>query len=889
MKTRFFSAFLWLLFVSICCADGPLVIEDFQKRGNQAAITFPFSSGVKAYTFLSTTNLNSPWLTNNGFALVPYGQPEFIIDNTSALVVGGTWATGTSSTDKFGTDYRNKGGNGGTSYLQFTPNLPVAGEYNVYVWYPQGSNRTTNAPHIINYSGGSTIVYVNQKVNGGKWNLLGKYNFAAGTSGFVRVTDGQTDGNVVLVDAIRFQGVNTPVTNANILSPLGYEWRATQTAPQSFYLVQQVQQDTNTLLAAHLLNRLAYGPTPDELTQLALTGVDAYISNQLHFELIAEPIENSHTNISYFSNKMAAADEVVDYVATPSYSTNTNYVVITNNATMPPTYSTNTNVVVSTNYTYSSTNATMAQYRAYHVLRAVGAKRQLLEVLLQFLENHFVTQYSKTRTFFDRYFNDDGTAEDRLSAQLEYLEQDRWRTALLKTNCTFYDLLKISAESPAMIIYLDTVDSRSDGGRIANENYAREILELFTFGVDNGYDQNDITIMSRCWAGWTVGKVPPNSANNPFATNFLTSYTGPGGFSTNTTGVWSFLYNSSRQNPSNQVIFSGKTVPSRFGSPWAGRNYQLNIPARTGTNGIRAGYDIVTHLADQPFTQEYISIKLCRLFVHDNFPNPSNDPSSPSYAFYNYAAGNLSPEAELVRQCMLAWENGTPKGQIRDVLKVIFDSDLFRTQLAMQQKVKTPLEYCVGAIRALRTSTNATYLPGSYSSDTDGLSISGSTSTTGSCPLARMGQMILFDRNDPNGYPENGEGWISGGTLAERVRFVQTYLMATGDSSKTDSISGGNRNTSDPVALLQTLLTVHKPGASMNNPADVADFFIDLIFPGEGEGNLVPVRNAAISFLETGDDGVLSSPFSNLSGSSYDTRVRGMVAMLMSMARFQEQ
>src|SRR5207249_8393325 len=164
----------------------------------------------------------------------------------------------------------------------------------------------------------------------------------------------------------------------------------------------------------------------------------------------------------------------------------------------------------------ASTNASIADLRAWHVMRGVGAKRQLLEILLQFLENHFVTQYSKSVNYFDG-FSLDGTTETRVEAQFEYLENEKWRNALLNPTCTFYDLLKISAESPAMIIYLDTYSSKGNGSNIANENYARELMELFCLGVDNGYDQNDITVQSRIWTGWTIEKVDFTNAYNPAA------------------------------------------------------------------------------------------------------------------------------------------------------------------------------------------------------------------------------------------------------------------------------------------------------------------------------------------------------------------------------------
>src|SRR6185436_8437936 len=88
------------------------------------------------------------------------------------------------------------------------------------------------------------------------------------------------------------------------------------------------------------------------------------------------------------------------------------------------------------------------------------SKRQLLEVLDQFVENHFVTQHAKSRDYLDTYY-DSGTVTDQLATRMEYAENSRWRTALLNPQCTFHDLLQISAESPAMIIYLDTVTSRA--------------------------------------------------------------------------------------------------------------------------------------------------------------------------------------------------------------------------------------------------------------------------------------------------------------------------------------------------------------------------------------------------------------------------------------------
>jgi uncharacterized protein (DUF1800 family) len=450
------------------------------------------------------------------------------------------------------------------------------------------------------------------------------------------------------------------------------------------------------------------------------------------------------------------------------------------------------------------------------------------------------------------------------------------------------------------------VTSKGNGSNIANENYAREVMELFSMGVDNGYDQNDITVQSRIWTGWTIEKVafsnafkvfaPALKAGDPLIPGSVTNQV-----KSNYFGVWAFNYKTNNHNTSSKTIFPAKYVPARFGLPWTANKYagnatpglyQMVIPghSNTDTNGISEGYQFLTNIANFPFTEEYISIKLCRLMVHDEFPNPSNDTNSDSYAFYNYAAGNLSPEADLVRQCMLTWETNSPKGQIWKVLQTIVNSDLFRSHGGSQQKVKTPLEYAVSAIRALRSSTNGSNLAGSFTAFTDGYNVGG-TSSGAATVLSRAGNMLLFDRDAPDGYPETGPPWISAGTLAERLRFVQSFATAIGQSGHTSTTNDAGSNTGcDIVGLLKAKLTL---ASNWNNAGAVADYFLAILFPGEGAGNLATYRASAINFLNTDENGN-SSPLSGIAvsgtaNSTYDNRLRGLVGMLLTFQRFQEQ
>ena len=115
------------------------------------------------------------------------------------------------------------------------------------------------------------------------------------------------------------------------------------------------------------------------------------------------------------------------------------------------------------------------------ICRAVYTNRQLLERMVEFWSDHFNTNISSVGV----------------------LKTPRMRNVYLQHALgTFPAMLNASASSPAMLIYLNNTQSDGRPGRTPNQNYARELLELHTLGVDGGYTQQDVVEVARCFTGW---------------------------------------------------------------------------------------------------------------------------------------------------------------------------------------------------------------------------------------------------------------------------------------------------------------------------------------------------------------------------------------------------
>jgi hypothetical protein len=129
---------------------------------------------------------------------------EWIVDNPSASFAG-EWNTGTASPDKYGSDYRFADTHGTiskTATWTFSPE--ETGTYSVYVYYPQGTNRSNAARFTATDMGGPTLHTVNQQATGGQWVLLGPHLLKSGEYYTVVLDDGEPSGSVVIADAVRW-------------------------------------------------------------------------------------------------------------------------------------------------------------------------------------------------------------------------------------------------------------------------------------------------------------------------------------------------------------------------------------------------------------------------------------------------------------------------------------------------------------------------------------------------------------------------------------------------------------------------------------------------------------------------------------------------------------
>lgn len=383
------------------------------------------------------------------------------------------------------------------------------------------------------------------------------------------------------------------------------------------------------------------------------------------------------------------------------------------------------------------------EMQAQRIIRAVYSERQLQEVMVDFWMNHFNVYADKglTRWYLPAY------------------ERDVIRPHALGK---FRDLLVATAQSPAMLFYLDNFQSvaqnqspprnmrlpsgeamrlgrfglgvaarrgrnlermmaqqaaeearraaqqqnrprmpRPSRRRGLNENYARELMELHTLGVDGGYTQRDVQEVARCFTGWTIFDPYAISGQaiaergGPFAERIAQALNERAG---------QFVFNP-RMHDAGEKIVLGQKIPAG--------------------GGIEDGLKVLDMLSRHPSTARFIATKLCRRFVSDDPPKALVD---------------------RVAQVFLKTD-----GDIRETLRAIFTAPEFYAPEARRAKIKTPFELVVSAIRALGGETDGGPATHNW--------------------IARIGEP-LYMYQAPTGYPDRAEYWVNTGALLERINFA---------------------------------------------------------------------------------------------------------------------
>jgi len=363
------------------------------------------------------------------------------------------------------------------------------------------------------------------------------------------------------------------------------------------------------------------------------------------------------------------------------------------------------------------------ELQASRILRAVYSERQLQEVMVDFWTNHFNVFAGKGA---DRWL-------------LVSYDRDTIRPNAMGK---FSDLLLATAQSPAMLFYLDNFQSVSPNAQLGggnrlrvqrgllaqllmgdrdnsrplvrmsndphqqrpqlqarrgiNENYARELMELHTLGVEGGYTQKDVQEVARCFTGWTIfaprggGAAAEATMNRPRA-DMLRENAGK------------FFFNQRAHDDGEKVVL-GHKIPSG--------------------GGIKDGLMVLDILAHNSATAKFVATKLVRHFVSDN------------------------PPAALVDRVAATFTKSN--GDIRETLRAIFFSPEFNASEAYRAKVKRPFELAISAIRTLGAETNGGPQLHQW--------------------IARMGEP-LYGFQTPNGYSDTAESWVNTGGLLERFNF----------------------------------------------------------------------------------------------------------------------
>ncbi|HEX7367360.1 MAG TPA: DUF1800 domain-containing protein [Pelobium sp.] len=406
---------------------------------------------------------------------------------------------------------------------------------------------------------------------------------------------------------------------------------------------------TDREAALHLLNRFTYGPKPNEIDEVLKIGLDKWFKQQLQANFKDENLQNRLKNYDaiYFSNaevakffprapqvlRMAIKDGFIDKDSVKTGD--------------KKDYRRKLQAYMEQKG-LRPLQELYRQFISQKILRAAYTQNQLQEVLTDFWFNHFNVSLTK---------ND-------CAMYIPAYERDAIRPNVFGD---FDNLLLATAKSPAMLFYLDnfssmasneTINGRSkmpkkSKSRGINENYAREVMELHTLGVDGGYTQTDVTQAAGVLTGWTIYPLGNYGGGEALAKQLAKMDAGllaKRGF----VHDGDFLFTPNRHDQTDKVVLGHKF---------------------SGNGGYQEGVALLEMLAHHPSTARFICTKLAVRFISDNPPKSVIDKMAKTFLAKN--------------------------GNISEVLITMVSSPEFWAKGALGEKTKSPFELAISSVRAL--------------------------------------------------------------------------------------------------------------------------------------------------------------------------------------------
>ncbi len=428
--------------------------------------------------------------------------------------------------------------------------------------------------------------------------------------------------------------------------------------------------------------------------------------------------------------------------------------------------------------------------------RMVHSQRQLLEKMTFFWHDHFATSVLQINYVLGTGTRDDATLDGN-EKPLMLVQNETLRQHALGN---FKEMVHAVARDPAMILWLNNAENRVGN---ANENWARELLELFTVGESSesaAYTEFDIQEAARAFTGWTV--IPPR----------LDGILGEG---------YDFFYvphfhDFEPKTFLDQVIFSPQ-----------------------GNASIIDGERVIDIIFEQPQTAVYITRKLWEYFV---YPDPSD---------------------QIIEELADVFRSGNY--EIKPLMRAMFIHPHFMSSKAYRAKIKSPVEFMLGAFRELGV--------------TDPSNISRISERFG------LGQQ-LFIPPDVGGWTHD-EGWINTGTVIGRYNFMTFVSCNRGRNPRDPPPNDGNTGVEASCRGSRAQDQLDIDGIIETNnlrfAPDVVSYFATALLQGDQT-----VDDAYIleEYMNTGPDG-LPELFDIDDPEMVDSKVRGVIFLLSLLPVYQ--